>query len=110
LIRYRRSVLWRARDICLAGGAGEQSVVADAVETLGQNVQQEAADEFIGRQRDRAKPLPSGAAIILVAKGYATLIESEEATVGYGDAVGSAFDGLFLYYQATGKCRPRCAP
>jgi len=35
----------------LAGGAGEQSVVADAVEALGQDVEQEPADELLGGQR-----------------------------------------------------------
>jgi hypothetical protein len=53
----------RARDVCLAGGAGEQSVVADAVETLWQNVEQEAPDAFAGRERHRAKPLPAVAAV-----------------------------------------------
>jgi hypothetical protein len=57
---------------------------------LGRTCSRKRPDEFIGRQRDRAKPLPPVAAIILAAKGYATLIESEEATVGYGDAVGVA--------------------
>jgi hypothetical protein len=60
------------------------------VEALGQNVEQEAPDEFIGRQRHRAKPLAPVAAIILVAEAYATLIESEETTVRYGDAVSVA--------------------
>jgi hypothetical protein len=53
----------RARDVCLAGGAGEQSVVADAVEPLWQNVEQEAPDAFAGRERHRAKPLPAVAAV-----------------------------------------------
>ena len=36
-----------AGDVGLAGGAGEQAVVADAVEAAGQDVQQEAADELV---------------------------------------------------------------
>ena len=49
--------LWRgeqvacARDVVGAGGVGEQTVVADAVEAAGQNVAEEPADELMGRER-----------------------------------------------------------
>ena len=49
-----------ARDIGLAGGAGEEAVVTDAVEPLGQDVEQEAPDELVGASvivRNRACPL-----------------------------------------------------
>ena len=69
------------RDVGLAGGAGEQSVVADAMEPLGQNVEQEAPDELAGRKRHRAKPLPAVAAVVLVAEGYAALVEADQAAV-----------------------------
>ena len=39
-----------ARDVGLAAGAGEQPVVADAVKSLGQDVEQEAPDELVGCQ------------------------------------------------------------
>jgi hypothetical protein len=45
-----------ARDVGLAASAGEQPVVADAVEALGQDVEQEAPDELIGSERHRAIP------------------------------------------------------
>src|SRR5258708_5233652 len=61
----------------LAGGAGEQSVVADAMEPLGQNVKQEAPDELAGRECHRAKPLLAVAAVVLVAEGYAALVEAD---------------------------------
>jgi hypothetical protein len=48
---------------------------------LGQNVEQETPDEFAGRQRHRAKPLPAVAAVILVAEGYAALVEADQAAV-----------------------------
>lgn len=35
----------------LASGAGEQAVVPDATEARRQNMQQEAADELVGRER-----------------------------------------------------------
>jgi len=61
------------RNLGVKGTAGEQSIVTDAVKPLGQNVEQEAPDELIGRQRHCAKPLSPVAATILVAEGYATL-------------------------------------
>ena len=87
--RARRSVPWRAR-CWFAAGAGEQPVVADAVEPLGQDVEQEAPDELVGRQRHRAVPRLPVVAVILVAEGDAALVESDEAAVGDGDAVGVA--------------------
>jgi hypothetical protein len=38
----------RMRDICFATAAGEQAVVADAVETLWQDMQKKAADDQRG--------------------------------------------------------------
>ena len=38
------------REAGLAGGAGEQAIVADAVEAARQDVEQEAADELVGRR------------------------------------------------------------
>ncbi len=38
------------REAVLAGGAGEQAVVPDAVEAARQDVEQEAADELVGSQ------------------------------------------------------------
>src|SRR6266478_4715365 len=87
LCRRIRHCHWRgdqfsgARDVGLAGSGGEQSVVADAMESLRQNVEQEAPDELAGRERHRAKPLPGVAAVVLVAEGYATLVEADQAGV-----------------------------
>jgi hypothetical protein len=79
-----------ARDIGLAGGAGEEAVMTDAVEPLRQDVEQEAPDELVGREHHRAKPRLPVAAVVLVAKGDAALVESEQAAVRDGDAVGVA--------------------
>ena len=43
----------------LAGGAGEQAVVPDAVEPTRQSVQQEAADELVGGQGHDLPPVGS---------------------------------------------------
>ena len=59
----------------LAGGAGEQTIVADAVEAARQDMQQEAAHELVGVQRHDLLALRPAAAIILVAEGDAALVE-----------------------------------
>ena len=74
----------------LAGGCGEQAVVADAMEPARQCVQQEAADELVGRERHDARPLPAVAPVVLVAEGDASIVEGEQPAVGDGDAVGVA--------------------
>jgi len=79
-----------ARDIGFAAGAGQQSVVADAMKPLRQNVEQEAPDELVGAERHRAVPCLAVAAVIFVAEGHAALVESNETTVRDGDAMGVA--------------------
>jgi hypothetical protein len=75
-----------ARDVGFAAGAGQQSVVADAMEALRQNVEQKAPDELVGAERHDAVPRLPVAAVVLVAEGYAALVESNEAAVRDGDA------------------------
>src|SRR5439155_1676102 len=47
-----------ARDISLARRAGQQPIVADAMEPLWQDVEQEAPDELVGRECHRAVSRP----------------------------------------------------
>ena len=49
----------------LAGGAGEQPIVTDAVEPTRQDMEQEAADELVGGKRHGALALDTIAAIVL---------------------------------------------
>src|SRR3954463_11712352 len=79
-----------ARDIRFAAGAGEQPVVADAVKSPGQDVEQEAPDELVRGERDRAIPRLPVAAVFRVVKGYASFVEADQPAVRYGDAVGIA--------------------
>ena len=67
--------------LAFAGGAGEQSVVTDAMKPLRQNVAQEAPDELVGTECHRAIPGRPVAAVVLVAEGHAALVERDEATV-----------------------------
>src|SRR5215471_15164604 len=57
-----------ARDIVFAAGAGQEAVVADAVEALRQNVEQEAANEFVRTEGHGALAVGTVAAIVLVAE------------------------------------------
>src|SRR5689334_20824335 len=43
-------------DVGGPGAAGEQAVVADAVEAVGEHVEQKAADELVGRERHALDP------------------------------------------------------
>ena len=47
----RREQFTGARDVVGALGAGEQAIVADAMEACGQHVHEKAADELVCRER-----------------------------------------------------------
>jgi hypothetical protein len=76
------------RDIGFAAGAGEQPVMADVMEPFGQDVQQEAPNELVGRQHHGAVSRLPVMTVVLVAEADAALIEGDEPAVGDGDAVG----------------------
>ena len=67
---------------------GEESEVANAMEAVGQGVEQEASDELVGRQ---AHDLDGAAvAIVLPGEGDMIVIAGSDAAVGDGDAMGVA--------------------
>ena len=75
------------------GGAvavGQQSVMADAVESVGHDMQQEAADKLNAAERHHLHPLLPLGAIIFVTEGDAVLVDGDQAAVADGDAVGVA--------------------
>src|SRR3546814_20970543 len=74
----------------LAPGAGEQAIVADAVESARQGVEQEAANELVSGQRHDLLAVGAALAIIFISEGDPGLIEAEEAAVRYRNAVGVA--------------------
>ena len=78
------------RDVVGSGGAGEQAVVADAVEALWQHVHQEPADELVGSERHRLVSLGTLEPVVLPPEGDAVVIACDQAAVGDGDAVGVA--------------------
>ena len=61
--------------------------MADAVEPLGQDVEQEPADELVGGQRHDLLPVGVTPAVILVAEGDAGLVKAKQPAVRDGDAV-----------------------
>src|SRR3546814_5352536 len=74
----------------LAACAGEEVVVADAVEPARQGVEKKAADELVGPKGHDLLPSGTGLAVVLVAEGDPGFVEPEEAAVRYRNAVGVA--------------------
>ena len=64
--------------------------MTDAVEAVGQDVQQKAADEFAGTEGHDFAPSFAVGAVILVFEADARATEREQPGIGNGDAVGVA--------------------
>src|ERR1700674_3544510 len=79
-----------ARDVVAAGAAGEQAVMADAMEAVWQHMDEEAADELAGRERHGLEALAPVTAVILPLEGDAVAVAGDQPAVGDGDAVGIA--------------------
>lgn len=81
---------------------GEEPVMADAVEAIGQGVEQEASDELVGVEGDdlRLAVMP----IILPAEADPAIGQADQAGVGDGDAVRVAAEiGQHLFGAAEGR-------
>src|SRR5271154_4590097 len=108
--------LAHACDIVGACPPCEQAVVADAVETLWQHVDEEAADELVCGERHSLLTVAALDAVILPSEGDAVLVEGDQAAVGDGDAVGIARQigqhGLWTAERTLGidDPFPSCAP
>src|SRR5215813_14523617 len=64
--------------------AGENAVVADAVEALGQDVDEEAADELADVEPHRSVAARSLDPVVLDLEGDPPVVERDQATVGDG--------------------------
>ena len=71
-----------------AVGGGKEAVVADAVETLGQHVDQETSDELVRLKPHRLPSVGAVDAIIFPAERDRVVIGCNEATVRDGDPMG----------------------
>jgi hypothetical protein len=78
----------RSRDVVRARAAGEQTIVADAVEAVRQDMDQETADELAGSECHDLLAVATIGAIVLPAEGDAGAVEGDQPAVGDGDAVG----------------------
>lgn len=67
---------------------GEKSVVADAHETLGENVEKESSEELDGVESHGA--LTTALGVVLVAEADFAVVDAEQSLVGDGDPVGIA--------------------
>src|ERR1700688_2207709 len=77
-------------DVTGALAAGEQAIVADAVEARRQYVDQESADEFGSGECHYLLAIASFSAIGLPSEGHAVAVAGNQSAVGDGDAVGIA--------------------
>ena len=80
----------RSHDGLGAVRAGEQAVVADAMEAFGQHVDEEPANEFAGIERHRRVAAGAFDPVILDLERDAPLVDCDQAAVRDGDAVGVA--------------------
>ena len=70
--------------------AGEQAVVADAVEAFGQHVNEKAADELANVERHRRISAGAFDPVVLDLERNAPLVDCDQTAVRDGDAVGVA--------------------
>src|SRR5216684_4970985 len=102
--------LARPRDRLGAIAAGEQAVVADAMESLGQYVDEKAADELADVERHRRAAARAFGPIVLDLERDAPLVDCDQTAVRDGDAVGVARQigehGLWTRERALGVDEP----
>ena len=79
-----------ACDVVGAGGLGEQAVMTDTVEALGQDVDEEAADELVCCERHHLVAIGAFDPIVLVLEADSIFVERDQSAVGDGDAMGVA--------------------
>lgn len=69
------------RDVGLARSAGQQSIVPNAMESIGQDVDQEAADELAGGEPHHLLPVTRLDAVILPAEGNGPGVGADQTVV-----------------------------
>ena len=77
-------------DVVGARAAGEQAVVADAVEAGRQHMDEEAADELVNGERHHLISIGAFDPVVLALEGDVVVVECDQSAVGDGDAVGVA--------------------
>ena len=82
--------LARAGDVVAAGCFGQQAIVADAVEALWQDMDEETADELADSERHQPVPVAAFDPVVLASESDAGVVEGNQTAVGDGDAMGVA--------------------
>ena len=77
----------RSRDVFRAPAIGEEAVVSNAVETVGQDVDQKAADELVDVECHQLVAVFGLGPVILPFERHALAVEGDEAAVGNSNAV-----------------------
>jgi hypothetical protein len=75
-------------DIATTHSSSARSTTSDAVEALGQDVEQEAPDELAGHEGHGPVALLPVATVVLVSERDAARVEGDQPVVRDGDAVG----------------------
>src|SRR5580700_2593967 len=78
---WQREQLASARDVVGAFAAGEQAIVADAMEACRQHVHEKAADELVGGERHDLVALATLEPVVLPFEGDAVLVACDQAAV-----------------------------
>jgi len=76
--------------VVVADGVGEKAVVSDTVESMWQDVDEEAADELVGIEGHGFVSVSLFSPVIFVFEGNAMITLGYQAVVGDGDAVSIA--------------------
>ena len=74
-------------DIAGPIGIGEEAVVTDAMEPVGQHMDQEAADELVGVERHKLVAGVGLGPVILPFESHTGAVEGDEPAVGNSSAV-----------------------
>ena len=80
----------RSRDVFRAPAIGEEAVVSNAVETVGQEVDQNAADELVDVECHQLVAVVGLGPVILPFERHACAVEGDEPAVGNSDAMSVA--------------------
>ena len=75
-------------DVGLSGRIGQQTIVPDAVEAVGQDVDQESANKLAGSQAHGLLAVACFDPIILPAESHGLGVRADQSSVRDGDAVG----------------------
>ena len=78
---WQREQFAGAGDVLGAFAAGEQAIVADAVEACGEHVHEKAADELVGGERHHLVTLATFEPVVLPLEGDALVIACDQAAI-----------------------------